>query len=210
MGYIKLEIKKHKSMGNHLCFAKPYRTTAPVKVIRWSDGSIEKIGEAIKVGELMVDNPQQFVCHFSDLQAGRRIAALRAEEDLALGDVYVLLPMQKYLRCVLSSSDMASLNLLASQCNFAHRKHSCNSRVFPAVGTGDLSDFSSNNGCAEKTKQLQTKLTDVLVVPELELNEDEEQAPKLGLGLSQHRLRGLRYWKPVLETINESPRVRTR
>lgn len=195
-------------MGNHLCCAKLCRTTAAVKVIRWSDGSIEKFGDAIKVGELMVDNPHQFVCDFRNLQAGRRIAALRAEEGLALGGVYVLLPMQKYLRCVLSSSDMASLNLLASQCNSAHRKHSCNSRVFPAVGTGDLFDFSSNNGSAEKTKQLHTKLTDRFVVPKLELNEDEEQATELGL--SQHRVRGFRYWKPVLETIKESPRVRTR
>ena len=182
-------------MGNDLCCFKPRRTTAAVKVIRWSDSGLQKFEEAIKVGELMVENPHQFVCDFSDLQAGRRIAALRAEEDLALGCVYVLLPMQKYLRCVLSSSDMDSLNLLASQCNSAHRKQSsCNSRVFPAVGTDHLSEFSSNNGSAEKRKQLETKLTDRFVVPKLELR--------------QHRIRGFRYWKPVLDTIKESPRVR--
>ena len=100
-------------MGNHLCYAKSCRTTATTKVIRCSDGGIQKVWEAIKVGELMVDNPKQFVCNFSDLQAGRRIAALRPEEDLALGGVYVLLPMQKYMQCVLSSSSMASLLPLA-------------------------------------------------------------------------------------------------
>jgi hypothetical protein len=196
-------------MGNHLCCVKPSRTTAAAKVIRWNDGGIENFGEAIKVGELMVDNPQQFVCDFSDLQAGRRIAALRPEQDLALGGVYVLLPMQKYLRCVLSPSDMASLNLLAFRCNSTHGKNSCNSRVFPAVGTRHLSEFSSKNGSAERPAQLQTKLTDRCVVPKLELNEDEDQTTELGLGLglSQQRIRGLRYWKPVLETIKESPRV---
>lgn len=195
-------------MGNHLCCAKPSGTTAAATVIRWHDGGIEKFGEAIKVGELMVDNPQQFVCNFSDLQAGHRTAPLRAEEDLAVGGVYVLFPMQKYLRCVLSPSDMASLNLLAFRCNSVHRKKSCNSRVFPAVGTGHLSEFSSKNGSAERTDQLQTKLTDRCVVRKLELNGDEDQTTELGLGLSQQRIRGLKYWKPVLETIKESPRVR--
>ena len=91
-------------MGNHLCFAQPSRTTA---VIRWNDGDIQKFKEAVKVGELMVDNPQQFIFNFSALQAGRRIAAVRAEENLVMGGVYILLPMHRYLRC----SNMASLNL---------------------------------------------------------------------------------------------------
>ena len=193
-------------MGNHLCCAKPFSTTATAKVIRWDDdGSIEKFREEIKVGELMLDNPQQFVCHFTDLQAGRRIAPLPAEAGLALGGVYVLLPMQKYLRCVLSASDMASLNLLALQ------KQSCNSaRVFPAVGVAQLSQFSSDNGSARESGELQIELKNQFVVPKLELNEDEDQpAMELGLGLSHHmRMRGFRSWKPVLEPIKESPRVR--
>ena len=87
----------------------------------------------------MVDNPHQFVCDFTDLQAERRIIALRPEDDLALGGIYLLLPMQKYLRCVLSASDMASLNLLALQRNSTQRKISCNSRIVPAVISSKLS-----------------------------------------------------------------------
>jgi hypothetical protein len=190
-------------MGNHLCCAKPSRTTAAAKVIRWDDGGIEEFREAIKVGELMVDNPQQFVCDFSDLQAGCRITALRAEEDLALGGVYLLLPMQKYLRCVLPPSDTASLNLLALQCNSGHGKLSGNSRIFPAVGTDNLSDLSTMNSTKERSDQLQEKIEDRFMVPKLELDEDEDQPTRLGFGLSQHRIRGFWYWKPVLETIKE-------
>nr|ABR17317.1 unknown [Picea sitchensis] len=194
-------------MGNHLGRAKSSISTTATKVIRWDDGGIEEFKEAIKVGELMVDNPQKFVCDFRDLQAGRRITALRAEEDLALGGVYLLLPMQKYLRCVLSPSDMASINLLSLQCNSGCRKLPCNSRIFPAVCTGNLSDFSSMNDSAERSDQLQVKSTDRFMVPKLELDEDEDWPTRFGFVLSHHKLRGFRSWKPALETISESPRV---
>jgi hypothetical protein len=193
-------------MGNHLCCAKPFQTTAVSKVIRWHDGGIEEFKEATKVGELMVDNPQQFVCDFRDLQEGRRIVALPAEEDLSLGGVYVLLPMQKYLRRVLSPSDMTSLNLLSFQCNSGHRKFSFNSRIFPALGTGNSYEFRSKKGSAGRSDQLKEKVADLEVaVPKLEIDENEDQPLVLGFG--EHRVRGFRYWKPSLETVKESPRV---
>lgn len=195
-------------MGNHLCYAKPSITTATAKVIRWEDGGIEEFSEAIKVGELMVENPHQFVCNFSELQAGCRVTALRAEEALALGAVYLLLPMKKYLRCVLSPSDMASINLLALQCNSRGKKLPCNSTIFPADGSGNLSGFYSLNGGAGRSEDLQVEVADRFVVTKLEINEDENQPMGLGFGLSQHRIRCFRDWKPALETIKESPRVR--
>ncbi len=186
-------------MGNHLCCAKPSRTTAATKVIRCDDGGIEEFWEEMKVGELMMDNPHQFVCDFSDLQAGRRVTALPAEEDLALGGVYVLLPMHKYLRRVLSPSDMVSLNLLAFQCNSGHKKRSCNSRIFPAIGTDHLRELCLKGGSGGRSDQLQKG------VAELELDEDEDQPLVLGLG--EHSAPSFRYWKPALETIKESPLV---
>jgi len=193
-------------MGNHLCCAKPSKTTAVAKVIRWHDGGFEEFREATKVGELMMDNPQQFVCNFRDLQAGRRIAALPAEEDLALGGVYVLLPMQKYLRRVLPPSDMTSLNLLSFHCNSGHRKLSLNSRIFPTLGTGDSDEFRSKKDSAGRPHQLKEKVADLeVVVPKLEIDENENQPLVLGFG--EHSVRGFRHWKPSLETIKESPRV---
>jgi len=43
-------------MGNHLFCATSCRTTAAAKVIRYNDGGIQKFWEAIKVGELMVED----------------------------------------------------------------------------------------------------------------------------------------------------------
>lgn len=166
---------------------------AAAKVIRWDDGGVEEFREAIKVGELMMDNPQQFICNFSDLRAGVRIAALPAEKELLLGGVYLLLPMQKYLRRVLSPSDMTSLNLLAFNCNSGHRKLSCDSRIFPALGTGNSYEIRSKQ-CSTGRSDLNEKV-----------DEDEDQP--LVLGLHEHRIRGFRCWKPALETIKESPLV---
>lgn len=185
-------------MGNHMCCAQASRTMAAAKVIRWDNGRLEEFREAIKVGELMMDNPQQFICNFSDLRAGVRISALPAEKDLLLGGVYVLLPMQKYLRRVLSPSDMTSLNLLAFNCNSDHRKLSCDSRIFPALGTGNSYEIRSKKGSTE-TSDLKEK------VAELRVDEDEDQS--LVLRLSEQQIRGFRYWQPVLETIKESPLV---
>jgi hypothetical protein len=190
-------------MGNHLCCVKPSRTTAAAKVIRWDDGSIEDFREAIKVGELMLDNPQQFLCDFSNLQAGRRIEALRADDYLAFGGLYVLLPMQKYLRRVLSPSDMASINLLAFHCNYGQRKFSCDSRIIPSVGAGNVCEFSSRNGSSDRSDKSQADVADRFVLPKLDLDEDEDQT----LGLGEQRIRRFSYWKPALETIKESPRI---
>ena len=116
----------------------------------------------------MVDNPHQFVCDFVDLQAGRRITALPAEEDLELGGVYVLLPMQKYLRRVLSPSDMTSLNLLAFQCNSGDRKLSCNSKIWPILPTGSSYEFCLEKGNEGSSDQLKEKVADLeVVVPKL-------------------------------------------
>lgn len=192
-------------MGNHLCCAQPSRNTAVAKVIRWDDGRIEDFTEAIKVGELMVDNPRQFLCNFSNLQAGRRIAPLGADEGLTFGSLYVLLPMEKYLRRVLSPSDMASLNLLAFQCNSGQRKLSGNSRILPSVGTDHFYEFSSRNGGAEISHKLQEKVAERSVPSKVELDEEDDQTLRLVLG--DQRIRRLRYWKPALDTIKESPRV---
>jgi hypothetical protein len=194
-------------MGNQMCCVQPSRTTAAAKVIRWDDGSFEEFWETLNVGELMMDNPQQFVCNYSNLQAGRRIAALSAEEDLALGGVYVLLPMQKYLRRVLSASDMASLNLLAFQCKSGLRKPSCNSVIFPAVGSSNLYEFSLLNGSAERSDKLQIKEADRLAVPKQGLDEDEDEEHTLGMGSGEQWIRTFGYWEPALATILESPRV---
>lgn len=59
----------------------------------------------MKVAELMLDNPNQFLCNLGSLEAGRRILALTAEDEIEAGNSYVLFPMPK-LRSLLSEWEM--------------------------------------------------------------------------------------------------------
>ncbi|KAH9293292.1 hypothetical protein KI387_041503, partial [Taxus chinensis] len=140
-------------MGNRLCSdaARPSKT---VKIIR-SDGGIERI-KAEKVAEVMLGYPNHFVCKLSSLQAGHRVAALTAEEELERGNVYALLPMHK-LRSVLSDSDM----------DFYHHKKkrmSSNSKILPVCNNGD------DDVGEEKT------------LPKLKVSEEEIEAMKMRMG----------------------------
>ncbi|GLJ05073.1 hypothetical protein SUGI_0010510 [Cryptomeria japonica] len=81
------------------------------KLIRFN-GGVERIkikmGMTVKVAEFMLDNPDHFVCNLGSLQAGRRILALPAEEEIERGNTYVLFPMHK-LRSVLSELEMGRI-----------------------------------------------------------------------------------------------------
>ncbi|GLJ05080.1 hypothetical protein SUGI_0010580 [Cryptomeria japonica] len=102
-------------MANWLCSCLYPSKTA--KFIRF-DGGVERIkikmGMRMKVAELMLDNPNQFVCNLGSLQAGHRILAVPAEEEIEAGNTYVLLPMQK-LRSMLSESDMGRIQQLKNK-----------------------------------------------------------------------------------------------
>ncbi|KAH9327890.1 hypothetical protein KI387_044382, partial [Taxus chinensis] len=82
------------------------------------------------VAEVMLDYPNQFVCKLSSVQAGHRVAALTAEEELERGNVYALLPMHK-LRSVLSDSDMDVYH------HTKQKRMSSNSKILPLCDNGD-------------------------------------------------------------------------
>ncbi|GLJ05072.1 hypothetical protein SUGI_0010500 [Cryptomeria japonica] len=108
----------------------------------------------MKVAELMLDNPNQFVCNLGSLKAGHLILALPAEEELAWGNTYFLLPMHK-LRCVLSESDMGRIHQLKNK----SKPISSHSKIIP---------ISQEGFAAEKSW-----------LPKLAANEEEIEGMKL-------------------------------
>eukprot|EP01018_Ginkgo_biloba_P027365 Gb_05766 [translate_table: standard] len=113
-------------MGNYRSCA--CRNTNSLKVIAFN-GRILEFQKPIKAVELMLENPQHFVCHANALQTGHRIAALSADEELEQGNTYLLLPMDK-LRSVVSPSDMAALALRSVS---SRMKVSSNSKVMAKI-----------------------------------------------------------------------------
>jgi len=183
-------------MGNYISCASKSVPSNTVKVIGLN-GSVQELQRRIKAAELMLENPQQFVCHANGLQIGRRINPLTADEDLDLGHLYFLIPMAK-LNSVLSGTDMASLAFKANSAMKAAGRNS-SARILPVFG-----DLSVRPVLQEMKRDdhLEDK---EFTVPKLNL----EDVPELSTAVQQLRLSAFRSWKPKLETINEfRPKLR--
>lgn len=63
------------------------------KIVHW-DGWVQEIENAVMVGELMVEHPQQVVVEFQSALKQRRPIPLPADKTLERNKVYVMLPMK--------------------------------------------------------------------------------------------------------------------
>ncbi|XP_074289619.1 uncharacterized protein LOC141614771 [Silene latifolia] len=77
-------------------------------------GEIKQFNQPTKAAELMLEIPNYFLVNSTSLQMGRRITALNADEDLEIGDVYVMLSMQR-VNSFVTAADMAALYLAAKR-----------------------------------------------------------------------------------------------
>lgn len=160
-----------------------------VKVVL-SDGRLQEFQRQVKVAEVMLENPQHFLCHASALHVGRRISALRADEDLEMGQLYLLLPMSK-LQSVLSVSDVVAITVKAES---AKRRGSAkNSPKFAGVQSPEVENSQCGGVFLEREGNCLPKM-------DMERMSVEE--------LARYRLSRCRSWKPKLETIREVERVR--
>ncbi|GLJ46354.1 hypothetical protein SUGI_0977120 [Cryptomeria japonica] len=192
-------------MGSYLSCASyssvvPYNT---VKVLAFN-GGLQEFHTEMKVAEIMLENPQHFVCHSDSLEVGRRINALSADNDLELGHLYLVLPMSKLQR-VLSGSEMASI---AFRANSAMKKSS-KSVVKTLPGLVGVKPLVNGGGmCLQDNDHLggefhygPNDLIKTEEVPKLNM----EDLSDLQMGLVKYiRLRSCRSWKPRLETIREA------
>nr|XP_019706671.1 uncharacterized protein LOC105047061 [Elaeis guineensis] len=91
-------------------------------------GEVRHLEGLVNAAELMLDTPGHFLVNSRSMQVGRRFAALSADEDLEMGNVYVMMPMKR-LNSVVTAADMGIL-LLAANKKF-RRVSGGNSRVLP-------------------------------------------------------------------------------
>ncbi|GFP85055.1 hypothetical protein PHJA_000649300 [Phtheirospermum japonicum] len=96
----------------------------------------------VKAGEIMLENPGQFLCESNDLKTGQRVPCIGAEEELEKGRFYFLLPMDM-LYSVLTYEEMKTLTQKPSKVsaiNFSKIFPDQLSCLFPN------SNSNSNNG----------------------------------------------------------------
>ncbi|XVF09440.1 hypothetical protein REPUB_Repub07fG0092700 [Reevesia pubescens] len=100
-------------MGNASSCAPSIISSGVVKVL-FPDGSMQIYTKPVKVADLMLENPGQFVCDSSSLKVGYRIHGLTADEVLERRQLYFLLPME-LLYSVLTHEEMSCLTWKATK-----------------------------------------------------------------------------------------------
>ncbi|OWM86257.1 hypothetical protein CDL15_Pgr011081 [Punica granatum] len=80
------------------------------------DGEIRQFrGQTvIAAAELMFECPNFFLANSRSLHVGRRFSALSADEELEIGNLYIMFPMKK-LNSMITAVDMAPLRLMGVQ-----------------------------------------------------------------------------------------------
>eukprot|EP01018_Ginkgo_biloba_P015270 Gb_41646 [translate_table: standard] len=198
-------------MGNYIsCASSRVPPSDSVKVVVWKGSGggvvIKEYERRIKAAEVMMQNPQQFVCHSESLQVGRRVdQALSADDDLELGNLYFLLPMHR-LHTLLSASDMPSLKPISNS-----NSNSNSAKVLPlSLESPRPLPPQNSKECYEQEECYQLLTDDNCptthyVLPRMNL----QDIPDLQMAFATFRLHSCRSWKPRLETINEArPKLR--
>ncbi|CAM8953411.1 hypothetical protein QQ045_017699 [Rhodiola kirilowii] len=81
-------------MGNFASCTLSSSSSKAVKVIL-PTREIRQLKEDTKAAELMMEFPSYFLVNSSSMQIGRRFSALSADEDLEVGNVYIMFPMRR-------------------------------------------------------------------------------------------------------------------
>ncbi|XP_077242273.1 uncharacterized protein LOC143882721 [Tasmannia lanceolata] len=151
------------------------------KVI-FPSGEIRQFDQPINAAELMLEIPHHFLVNSSSLQIGRRFSALSADEDLEMGNVYVMFPMRR-VNSVITAADMGALFMIGNSA--VRRASRGKARILPESGVSAQSEPE--------------KLWLEKDAPRLRLDEiEDDSVSEFKARLSMYRSR-----KPKLETIAE-------
>ncbi|KNA11767.1 hypothetical protein SOVF_132030 [Spinacia oleracea] len=168
-------------MGNYAsCALSTIGKHKSAKVIMPS-GEVKQFQQPMKAAELMLEIPGYFLVNSKALKIGRKFSALNADEDLEIGNVYVMFGMKR-VNSLITAADMGALFLVAKRGSIGGNKV----RVVPSWSV----ESDSPPPHAEEEEEA---LDDMKVMVEELLSE------------FQHRRSICRSKKPVLETIVEEP-----
>ncbi|KAK4416446.1 hypothetical protein Salat_2470100 [Sesamum alatum] len=175
-------------MGNYVsCTLSVHvgKGSSRVTKVIFPSGEIRRLSEPTKAAELMLETPNSFLVNTRSLQIGRRFAALNADEDLEMGNVYVFFPMKR-LNSVVMAADIGPLFMVANSA--AKRGALAGVRILPEAGA----DMQIVQSADQKGSP---------AAPKLNLDDIEEfSTPEF-----RHRMSVCRSKKPLLETIVEEP-----
>lgn len=142
-------------------------------------GNLRKIKLPAKAAELMLEEPGYIISPVEDLKRTRRVAAVRADDELLVGKVYVLVPVGR-VHCRVTDTDMA---IIEAACG-GKKRRKIGAKVLPDVRDHDQE-------CLRKEE----------LVSEVEVL--REKLCMKGIPFPGYKLANYRPWTPVLEPISE-------
>ncbi|XP_058084105.1 uncharacterized protein LOC131231816 [Magnolia sinica] len=129
-------------MGNYnSCLFKPLKLAA--KFLD-SDGNLHRIGIPTKAAELMLEWPGHVICQAEELRRTRRVTAMKADEELQAGKVYLLLPVSRISSRV-SEDEISRMDATCRK----KKKNDGSCRVFPESERG-RNEFHVAEECEER------------------------------------------------------------
>ncbi|XP_051208137.1 uncharacterized protein [Lolium perenne] len=156
------------------------------------DGGVRLVRPPATAAELMLEEPGHFLADARALQAGRRIAALAADEDLELGGVYAAFPMKR-LGSKAAPADLARLAAVFTREAHARRPASAKVAAIAVVAPPEVASVLA----AEDDASLRApRLDEMAVDDEAAAAEIGELKQRISCGRSSRR-------RPTLETIHE-------
>ncbi|KAE8692361.1 hypothetical protein F3Y22_tig00110840pilonHSYRG00158 [Hibiscus syriacus] len=102
-------------MGNYISctLATPLINSRRAARVVLPCGEIRQFRDRVKAAELMMECPTYFLTNSQSLHIGKRFSALSADEELELGNVFIMFPMKR-LNSVVTAGDMAVLFMAAN------------------------------------------------------------------------------------------------
>ncbi|KAF7023420.1 hypothetical protein CFC21_035931 [Triticum aestivum] len=155
------------------------------------DGGLRLVRPPATAAELMLEAPGHFLADARALQAGRRIEALAADEDLELGGVYAAFPMKR-LGSKAAPADVARLAAVFAR--EAHGRRPASAKVAAiVVAPPEAASVAAEADLAP------------VRAPRLDEMAVDDEAAAAEIGELKQRISGgrLSRRRPTLETIHE-------
>lgn len=186
-------------MGNHLACVSSGAQFRGVQVLHADSGFLSELEGTAKVAELMMENSDQFVCHAKAIQIRMRCSPLPADEELKIGELYILLPMRK-LHARLSPEEIAFLSSAMNRTSSKKRSKECQSKVYALP----LSNTSAPSNLPDKNAGHSGMENSIAFKTSASSSDGSFLCPALSAaGMQQLMMCRAQAWVPKLETIAE-------
>ncbi|GLT42630.1 hypothetical protein SLA2020_166200 [Shorea laevis] len=169
-------------MGNSVssCFIPQLNSKKMARVID-ADGNLRRVKLPAKAAELMVEEPGHVVSIVDHLRVTRRVSAVRADDELLPGKVYMLVPICR-VNCRITEAEMERIE---AACTEKKRKE-----------------------MSRKKRRTSVKVSPAVTEPEEFRKEEDSRNEVVGTKIEtpcylKRRHYGAAPWSPVLETISE-------